>query len=65
MNKAPDSGWDQIQARIDQMLGKYIGQELHKIDGQPQDLDYMLHAPPDYRKDNQRHHKSRNKKLLD
>jgi hypothetical protein len=32
MNNATDQGWDQIQARINRMLGKYVGQELHKIE---------------------------------
>jgi len=32
MNNTTDKGWDQLQARISQMLGKYVGQELHKTD---------------------------------
>lgn len=38
MDKAADQGWDQLQARISQMLGKYVGQELPK-DYRPKDAD--------------------------
>jgi hypothetical protein len=35
MNNTTEQGWDQLQSRINQMLGKYVGQELHRTDKRP------------------------------
>jgi hypothetical protein len=49
-NNSVDHGWQQLQARIDQLLGKYLGEELHKIEFKPRDVIYLLEMPPDYEK---------------
>jgi len=51
-NNSEDHGWQQLQARIDHLLGKYLREELHKIEYKPRDAIYLLEMPQEYVKRN-------------
>ena len=51
-NNSVDQGWQQLQARIDRLLGKYLREDLHKIEYKPQDVIYLLEMSPEYWKRN-------------
>ncbi|PIP07624.1 MAG: hypothetical protein COX51_06195 [Syntrophobacteraceae bacterium CG23_combo_of_CG06-09_8_20_14_all_50_8] len=52
-NDMADQAWQQLYARIEQLLPRFLKGELHQIEYKPQNVTYLLEMPSEYRNEYQ------------